>query len=668
MTADDAPSGPAGHGEVFLDVQALVDFFEQRPQYALVMEGPDMRVVAVNRALRDFLPGRQVLGRPYLEVVSEILHQGFDLVFAGVYETGAPALGHEWQIHFQHPDGSNTVMWCSYSILPRRGADGRVVGIWGEASDVTPEVLARKALHDEMRTLTQQYEQARAAIDTLQRALLPDRVPVLPTLDVAARYLLAADELAAGGDWFDVLAHEGHALLVVGDVVGHGVAAAAAMGQLRAVLLDRLVTEPTVAEAIAALDRRAARDPGSFGATVCVVDLDLATGDLVYVTAGHPPPLVLDGPTPEAGRYLEPTGAGPLGRSGEISAGHDRLDDGDIVVLYTDGLVELPGRNPAEGTVDLARAARRAASNTLLPVDAPELAAERIAGQVIESLTRVAGYDDDVTVVAAQRRAGPAPFHLRLVANEHAAVVTREAVRGWLRERAIRIDDLDVVLHAVTELVDNVADHAYDRHGGPLDVAGALHDDGTLGLVVRDEGRWEGRPWPPGPGRGGRESGGRGRGLALIRGTVDHLDIDTGDGGTTVTVRHGVARGAGMLETGVRARPVEEPDVEVWEHATDATDAGVTVGARGALDARAVPKLRAHLVAATAPGGPPATLDLREVTLLASAAVHLLLQILARGDLRIVAPAGSVAQHVLRLSAIPHTTAPDGAPPAGQGS
>jgi serine phosphatase RsbU (regulator of sigma subunit)/anti-sigma regulatory factor (Ser/Thr protein kinase)/anti-anti-sigma regulatory factor len=642
VTGDDAP---VGYGEVFIDLQALVDFFEQRPQYSVVVEGPELRVVAVNKALRELSARREVLGRPLFDVYDEMVGQGSVEFYKRVYETGVASRGREWAVHLRHPDGTDQVYWSNYSISPRWNADGSVIGIWGESEDVTDQVLARQAMEAEMRSLTEQFEQAREVVHALQRALLPDRVPVLPTLDVAGRYLLAADEQAAGGDWFDVLAHDGHAQLVVGDVVGHGVAASATMGQLRAVLLDRLATDKTVAEAVAALDRRARREPGSFAATVCVVDVDLATGDLEYVTAGHPPPLVLDRTADESGRYLEPSGAGPLGTGGQITAGRDRLGDGEIVVLYTDGIVELPGRTPVQGTSELARDARRAVRNTLLPVDAPALAVERIASQVIQTLTRVDGYRDDITLLAAQRKDRKLPLHLRLIADDVAAAVAREALRSWLHPLGARVDDVDALLHAVTELVENVIDHAYDHIGGRCEATADLHDDGTVVVVVRDRGRWVERP---------ADTERRGLGLAMVRGTVDHLDVAGGDTGTTATVRHRLSRDAGVLDMGVRTPAPDEAPFDVWQRATEA---GISVSARGPLDARAVPALRSHLAAATAPGRPPATLDLRDVTLLSSAVVQLLLQLLADdNDLRIIAPAGSTAQHVLTLTGLPHTT------------
>jgi PAS domain S-box-containing protein len=674
------PGTPTGHGEVWLDEQALVDFFEQRPHFAFALAGPEFRFVATNRALRELAGGRPLLGVPVFEAFKELASQGVAELYQRVYETGVPELGREWAVHLQHPDGTAQVLWSNHSVMPWRDAEGNVVGIWSESEDVTAEVEARLAMEAELRSLTVQFEQAREVIETMQRALLPDRVPVLPTLDIAGHYLLAADEQAAGGDWFDVAVRRGHAFLVVGDVVGHGLTASAAMGQLRAVLLDRLATESSIAEAVAAVDRRARRDPASFGATVCVVDVDLSTGELEYVTAGHPPPLVLDGGPDSAAvpdgdqpganaRFLEPSGAGALGAAGEIVVARDQLDDHQVVVLYTDGIVERPHRTPAQGTAELARDAHRAIRNTLMPIDAPELAVERIASQVIQTLTRSSGYRDDITLVAAQRTRRRPPLYVRLPADSSAVTTARHVLLGWLDERGARRSDVDAVIHAVTELVENVVDHAYVDDGSADGAAGAsgagglgargnqrdhfeivaaLRDDGRSTLTVRDQGRWIGRA--------ARAS--RGLGLALVRGIVDELEIDHGDEGTTVTVRHHLTRDAGVLVpsgSGGRRPDPEQTAFDVWQHELE--EGGISVGARGALDARAVPELKAHLSMATAPGLPVATLDLRDVTILSSAVVHLLLRVLIDHDgLRIIAPAGTVAQHVLCLARVPYTT------------
>src|ERR1700677_4513534 len=146
----------------------------------------------------------------------------------------------------------------------------------------------------------------------LQQELLPKGLPVLPRARIAARYLVAAADQAAGGDWFDALPLAGGAVaLVVGDVVGHGVAASAAMGQLRAVLRFVLAAQRDLTVALGQLDAFATFEPALHAATVCVAVLDPEGGALRYATCGPPPPLVVapDG----AARYLPTTGSGPLG-------------------------------------------------------------------------------------------------------------------------------------------------------------------------------------------------------------------------------------------------------------------------------------------------------------------------------------------------------------------
>ena len=106
----------------------------------------------------------------------------------------------------------------------------------------------------------------------LQDALLPADLPVAPALDVSATYLLAADDARAGGDWFDAIVRsDGTVALVVGDTVGQGIKASAVMGQLRAVLHERLLADDSIPEALRSLDRYARVHPESHAATVCVV-------------------------------------------------------------------------------------------------------------------------------------------------------------------------------------------------------------------------------------------------------------------------------------------------------------------------------------------------------------------------------------------------------------
>lgn len=127
----------------------------------------------------------------------------------------------------------------------------------------------------------------------MQDALLPADLPVVPGLDLATRYLLAEGG-GSGGDWFDALVRpDGRVALVVGDVVGHGVAASAAMGKLRAVLRGQLLGDRPLEEVMGEVDRFARREQEMQATTVCVVLADVVLGELEYCTAGHPPPLLV---------------------------------------------------------------------------------------------------------------------------------------------------------------------------------------------------------------------------------------------------------------------------------------------------------------------------------------------------------------------------------------
>ena len=202
----------------------------------------------------------------------------------------------------------------------------------------------------------------------LQEALLPTALPVLPRVRIAARYLVAGQEQAAGGDWFDAIPLDGGAVaLVVGDVVGHGLSASAAMGQLRAVLAELLAAEDDLGRVLRRTDAFAARMPSLRAATLVLVVLDPAAGTLRYTTCGHPPPLVIgvDGKA----RYLEGTGNGPFGTGSPPVLASSALAPDELVLLYSDGLIERPDQTIAEGMAELA----------VVATDAADAAADRRA-------------------------------------------------------------------------------------------------------------------------------------------------------------------------------------------------------------------------------------------------------------------------------------------------
>jgi serine phosphatase RsbU (regulator of sigma subunit) len=181
--------------------------------------------------------------------------------------------------------------------------------------------------------------------------------PVRDFPTVAARYVPAAGQLSVGGDWYDVIDLDDHRRgLVVGDCVGHGLEAAAAMGQLRTAARTLLLEEKDPALAVAALDRFAESTDNAFGATVVCAVIDRAERSFTYCRAGHPPPLLLG---PGGAEWLDEPGGPPLATVVGVTRASCTvpLRGGDVVVLYSDGLVDRRSENIDEGLARLEAAA-----------------------------------------------------------------------------------------------------------------------------------------------------------------------------------------------------------------------------------------------------------------------------------------------------------------------
>lgn len=217
------------------------------------------------------------------------------------------------------------------------------------------ELAARAALNIDNALM---YTRQRAAALTLQRNLTNSALPAVPGLELTGRYL-PASEHDVGGDWFDVIAlPEERTGLVIGDVMGHGIHAAAIMGQLRAAVrtLARLGIDP--ADMLRSLDALVA-DMGDDQLATCVYAVhDPASGGCLVARAGHPPPAVL---SPGGSvTFLDGSPGTPLGTGGrQFGTEEVPLSPGGLLVLYTDGLIETRGRDLDQGLDRLARALRR---------------------------------------------------------------------------------------------------------------------------------------------------------------------------------------------------------------------------------------------------------------------------------------------------------------------
>ena len=243
------------------------------------------------------------------------------------------------------------------------------------------------------------FQLERALSETMQRALLPAQLPRPEGLRMAARYRPAGRVQLVGGDWYDAfLDAAGTTNLVIGDVAGHDIDAAAAMGQLRTML--RMAGHDAVrsaGEVLATVDRACATFGFDVFATALVAQVGPASADetgraVRWVSAGHPPPLLL---TPGGAVHVLDDRPGlPLGVAPDRARPEHSvtLPVGGTLLLYTDGLIESRGHDLDHGLARL----------TGLLADSPDLDLERLCERIVRELLPASGADDDVALIAVR--------------------------------------------------------------------------------------------------------------------------------------------------------------------------------------------------------------------------------------------------------------------------
>jgi anti-sigma regulatory factor (Ser/Thr protein kinase)/putative methionine-R-sulfoxide reductase with GAF domain len=346
----------------------------------------------------------------------------------------------------------------------------------------------------------------------LQRSLLPQRLIEVTGVSVAARYLPAREEV--GGDWYDVIElPRGRVGLVIGDVVGHGVAAAALMGRLRTALHSYAIEGHGPGRTLELVDRFIQSLNSPAMATAAYAVFDTYTSTVQYAAAGHLPPVVISG---ETARVVEITPAPPLGAFpyGRCAEHELSLDSGDIMFLYTDGLIERRGVPLTDGIQALVRALEGAGS-----------AEEACSAAVGELVPVVAGLGDDVAIVALQNTVVPAELHLRLPAEPRTLAQVRRVLRRWLIERGADEADVAEVTIAVSEACANAIEHAYSPAPASFELDASASDD-EITVAIRDSGRWRA---PRGQNRG--------RGLSIMEAAMDEVQVDRTETGTEVVMR-----------------------------------------------------------------------------------------------------------------------------------
>jgi PAS domain S-box-containing protein len=240
------------------------------------------------------------------------------------------------------------------------------------------------------------YEREHTTAETLQRSLLPDRLPSVAGLVLTARYLPVTRNMEIGGDWYDAFRLPDHRLAVaVGDVMGKGLAAAAGMGRVRNALRALALTDPRPAAVLGGLDRLfAATEEEEQVTTVAYLVIDPETGDGVLGNAGHLPALVLEADLAPRLDQVEP--GTPLGWASPRKQHAFCLQPGSTVVFYSDGLVEDRNRGLDAGLEELAAVASRADADV-------RGQPERLLEYLVDHMLAGHEQDDDVTVLVIHR-------------------------------------------------------------------------------------------------------------------------------------------------------------------------------------------------------------------------------------------------------------------------
>ncbi|MBX3287308.1 MAG: PAS domain-containing protein, partial [Actinobacteria bacterium] len=189
----------------------------------LVVEGPDHRILATNQAYLDLLGGFNPVGLPLAEVFGGAEGQGITELYDRALD-GKVTTGNQTRFAIVTPGGTEEEIYLDFEVWPLRDAQDHVVGAIATGRDITADVERDRAEAAATAELARRFQRATDVIEAVQRALLPSKLPVFPTLDVSASYVVGGVEQAAGGDWFDVVPRPGGSVAaVVGDVVGHGV-------------------------------------------------------------------------------------------------------------------------------------------------------------------------------------------------------------------------------------------------------------------------------------------------------------------------------------------------------------------------------------------------------------------------------------------------------------
>ncbi len=438
------------------DQLSVHDVLGQVPALIAITYGPEHRTGYVNDAYTDVFGARKT-GEPARESLPELAELGLLPLMDQVLRSGRPRTVKARKVTWargadeeqRHGYFTFTCTPLANTALDKAAAEQAAEGgVLVFAADVTDQVRSAERLRVSERL------QREAAV-TLQRSLLPQELEQPDDLRVAATYQPGGTEAAVGGDWYDVITlGAGRTALVIGDVMGRGVRAAAVMGQLRTAVRAYARLDLPPHEVIQLLDGLAAEIDASQIATCVYAVHDPSEARLTYASAGHLP-IVVRAADGTVHRAEGPTGP-PLGTGGWLHAsGSVPLEPGATAVLYTDGLVERRDEDIDEGVAALERALAGASGT-------PQVVCDRL----LRTLGVNSDHDDDVAVLVLQhpRHTGAEAELFRnasldLLGGVEAAPRARAFATGVLASWRFPVELRDLGVLATSELVANSLQH-----------------------------------------------------------------------------------------------------------------------------------------------------------------------------------------------------------------
>ncbi|WP_312886812.1 SpoIIE family protein phosphatase [Actinocrinis puniceicyclus] len=395
----------------------------------------------------------------------------------------------------------------SYLSVPVVAANGELLGsfyfghpepgVFTERDEQLAQGIAAQAASAMENSRLYRHERATAM--RLQRSLLPAAPSRVGDLDVATAYLPGEQGARVGGDWFDVIALSADRVaLVIGDVMGRGIGAAAVMGQLRAAIQAYAVMDLPPAQVLDQLNNLVCRLPREQIATCVYAVYDPCDGTVRWANAGHLPPALV-GPDGTV-TLLEADLGMPLGVDTAVFADASRpLPQGARLLLYTDGLVECRDQ-PLHDRLAKLRAALGALCRPEAPVNVQEGAA-----RLAEAMLTGTEHDDVAVLYVAAQPGATRKASVTLSPTLEAARAARRFARKTTADWGL--DELtDSVLQIVSELVTNAVEHA----GTPMELR-LRQRHGALLIEVADG---DGRPARQTPTDRGDE---RHRGLMIVQ-------------------------------------------------------------------------------------------------------------------------------------------------------